>query len=795
MATERRFGVDAWHRRADRLTALAIGKPMRVLAVAGALFVAAAPIGLTAFTALDPYEFVDPATESAKAVERLEEATGLRADGSVIVLVEASAKSSAGERRIAEVAEELESVDGVAPLSETPGLPGGTLSAPGGERTYLVAAVDAEEESSDITEGLESALGAEDDVLLGGIVVADHQIAEQSEADLRLAEALAFPLLFVLSLVFFRGLVAATLPLLVGGIAIVGGLFAMRLIHEVFPLSVLALNAVTAIGFGLAIDYSLFVVSRFREEVARGNDTEAALRTTLGTAGHAIVFSGLTVAAAMASMLLFPQRFLESMAVGGMAVALVAAMAGLFVLPAVLGLLGSKVNALSPERLQRSRRATELPDEQGRWYRFATWVMRRPVGVATATAALLLAMAFPLTKIEFTPGDASALPTGSAGAVDRAIIADFDADPTTPLLIQLDGTVGEHRAELGDYRSSLAAIEGVAAVTPAGQAGPGVVRLDLVSSRGHYSAGAKDLVREVRSVPAPMKSRVAGLAASQIDEEASVASHLPLAGAALALSTLLLLFAMTRSVLLPVKALVMNVLSLSAALGLLVLVFQDGNLSGTFGFESQGGILIGIAVLIFAAGFGLSTDYGVFSLSRIKEIYDSGHSNADSVALGLERTGRMITSAALLFAVAMGALITGSLIGVQETGFGIAAAVLIDATLVRALLVPSLMVLLGERNWWSPELFRKRPKAPEVESVPPRPEPMSVARVPAPDGAVSLSASEFEDLRQLGLSMTQAKRVISYRDANGGFRTVDELDDLPGFPRQLLGELKQRVVP
>ncbi len=483
------------------------------------------------------------------------------------------------------------------------------------------------------------------------------------------------------------------------------------------------------------------------------------------------------------------------MALGGMAVTIVAATAGLFVLPAVLGLLGPKVNALSPERLQRSRRATELPDEEGRWYRFSTWVMRRPVGVATAAAVLLLAMGLPLTRIEFVPGDASALPSGSAGEVDRAILADFRADPTTPLLVQLDGDVGERRGELAAYRGHLDSIDGVAAVTPPAQVGPGVVRLDVVSSRGHYTAAAKDLVREVREVPAPMPVRVAGLAASQIDEEASVASHIPLAAAALAISTLLLLFAMTRSVLLPLKALVMNLLSLSAALGLLVLVFQDGNLSGLFGFESQGGILIGIAVLIFAAGFGLSTDYGVFSLSRIKELYESGHTNADAVAIGLERTGRMITSAALLFAVAMGALVTGRLIGVKETGFGIAAAVLIDATLVRALLVPSLMALLGDRNWWSPEFLRNRKEPIDLEPAPPRTEPMSVARVPAPDGAVSLSGSEFEDLRRLGLSVTQAKRVITYRDAQGGFRAVDELDELPGFPRQFLRELKQRVVP
>ena len=711
-----------WQRRADALAGLALRRPKRILIATAVAFAIAAPVGFTAFTALDPYEFVDQGTESAKAVERLEEASGLRADASVIALVSDSPRSREGEERIAEVAAELESVEGVAPLAQTSGLDRGTVVSPDGKRTYLVAAVDATMESSDITEGLEEALGGESDVKLGGIVVADHQIAEQSEADLRLAEALAFPLLFVLSLLFFRGLVAATLPLLVGGMAIVGALVAMRLIHEVFPLSVLALNAVTAIGFGLAIDYSLFVVTRFREETARGADVAGALRVTLGTAGHAIVFSGLTVACAMASMLLFPQRFLQSMAVGGVAVALVAAVVGLLVLPAILGLLGERVNALSPDWLQRSRRATELPDNEGRWYRFSRWVMRRPVGVATAAAVLLLAMGLPLTRIEFVPGDASALPTGTAGAVDRAIIADFPADPTTPTIVQLEGDARDSAAGLARYRARLEELRGVAAVTEPTQAGPGVVRLDLVTDRGHYTEEAKDLVGDVRDVPAPLPVRVGGLAASQIDEERSVAHHIPLAGAVLAITTLLLLFAMTRSVLLPVKALIMNVLSLSAALGLLVLVFQDGNLSGLFGFESQGGILIGIAVLIFASGFGLSTDYGVFSLSRIKELHEAGYSNTEAVAIGLERTGRMITSAALLFAVAMGALVTAELIGVQETGFGVAAAVLIDATLVRALLVPSLMALLGERNWWCPAFLQRRdPGAPQLAVRPPPP--------------------------------------------------------------------------
>jgi uncharacterized membrane protein YdfJ with MMPL/SSD domain len=700
MEAEGEPSTNRWHKTADALARLTSRRPKRVLGIAAAAFVIGVPVGLTAFTALDPFEFEDPGTESARAVDQLEDASGVRADGSVVVLVE-SPDGPVEQRRVEEVKDRVGAIEGVAPFP--PGA-NGTLVSEDGNHAYIVAAVNSGLESSELTERLEAEFEGEEDVLLGGVVVAEDQIAKQSEEDLRFAELAAFPLLFLLSLIFFRGLVASTLPLVIGGMAIVGALVAMRLLHEVFPLTNLAINAVTAIGFGLAIDYSLFVVSRFREELAQGRDHEEALKVTLRTSGEAIFFSGLTVAAAMASLLLFPQQFLFSMGIGGMAVALVAAVSGLVVLPAILALLGERVNALSPEFLQRSRRATELPDSEGRWYRFSRAVMRRPIGFATGAVVVLVVLGLPATQIEFVPGDPGVLPESrSAGAVDRAVLADFPADPTNPMILQLEGEA--EASELDGYRADLDGLEGVVAVGQPEEVGSGVVRMDLVHERGRYSPEAKDLVREVRAVDAPLPVQVGGLAASQVDEEASVADHIPLAASVLALTTLLLLFAMTRSVLLPVKALFMNLFSLTAALGLLVFVFQEDHLSGLFSFESQGGLQIGIVVLVFAAGFGLSTDYGVFSIVRIKELRSQGHSNREAVAIGLERTGRMITSAALLFAVAMGAIVTAKLIGVQETGFGVAAAVLVDATLVRALLVPSLMALLGEWNWWCPRFL------------------------------------------------------------------------------------------
>jgi RND superfamily putative drug exporter len=677
----------------SRLARLALRGPRRIVALVAVAVCVAAPVGLTAFDALDPYVFEDPGTESARAAQAIEEATGARADGGVIVLVEG------GRGRVDEVARVVERDPDVRAVSGSP-----SWIARDGASTYLVAFVRPDAEGSDVSERLTAAFAGERDVTLGGTLVADHQIAEQSEQDLRRAELLAFPLLFVLTLLFFRSLVAAALPLLLGAIAIVGALAALRLLHEVAGLSVLSINAVTGIGLGLAIDYSLFIVSRFREELARGHPTPAALHRTLLSAGRTVLFSSLTVACAMASLLLFPQQFLYSMGIGGIAVALLSATGALLVLPAVLALLGPRVNALAPAWLQRSRRAIDLPDREGRWYRLSRWVTRRPVLVAVLASAVLIVAALPLLRMEFVPGDAGVLADDrSAGVVDRAIAAGFPPGFADSMVVQLDGRPG---AAVTEYRDALAAVPGVAAVSAPATAGDDVTRIDVVSGVGRYTPAAKDLVRAIRAVDAPFPARVGGIAAAQVDEERSVARHLPAATLVLVVSTGVLLFLLTGSVVLPIKALVMNLLSVSVGLSALVLVFQDGRFEDALSYTSQGGILIPMAVMIAFTAFGLSTDYGVFTLSRIREAHAAGADNDEAVALGMERTGRIVTSAALLFAVAMGALVTGALIGVKETGVGIAVAVLVDATLVRAFLVPSLMALLGDRNWWAPRRLR-----------------------------------------------------------------------------------------
>jgi uncharacterized membrane protein YdfJ with MMPL/SSD domain len=701
-----------------RIAGVGITKPKGVLIITAVVIAFGAPFGLTAFGTLDPYEFVDPSTDSAKATEALEDVTGVRADGTVIALVDARARTLRGHRRINEVGAELARVDGVAQVLTPWDPPQPNWIAKDGQSAFVVGLVGAGADSNDVAPGVEKAFRGRDDVELGGVVMADHQIADQAEKDLRRAEMLAFPLLLLLSFLFFRSLVAAALPLVLGGIAIVGSLVAMRAINEVVPLTVLAINVVTALGLGLAIDYSLFILSRHREELARGLPGRDALERTLSTAGRAVTFSGITVACAMASLLVFPQQFLYSVAVSGIVIALLCALAALVVLPALLSLLGDRVNSLAPARLQRSAAASAREDARGHWYRLAHLVMRHPGLVAVFSVALLIALALPALGIRFVPDDASLLPESqSAGAVDRRLSADFTPDTQYPIIAQWvsSNPGGPPPPWVLKYRRDALALDGVEAVSQPALAGENVVRMDVFSGVGRATPETRKLVDEVRALDSPPEAgvRIGGLAPSEIDEEKSVSSSLPLAAAILILTTVGALFAMTGSLILPLKALVMNLLTMGATLGLLVLVFQDGNLEGPLGYQGAGGISLAVAVVVVVVGFGLSADYGVFSLNRIREFRERGEPNREAVSLGMERTGRLISSAALLFAIAMGALVTGSLLGVKETGFGLAAAVLIDSSIIRALLVPSLMALLGELNWWAPRLLRRLAMEPE----------------------------------------------------------------------------------
>ncbi len=570
-----------------------------------------------------------------------------------------------------------------------------------GRSTYLVATFAAGADEDATAERLQAKVEREPGVTAGGGQLAFTQVGEQVQEDLARAEMLAFPLLFLLSLVAFRGAIAALLPVAVGATTILVTFALLRVANTIEPMSVFAINLVTGAGLGLAIDYSLFVVSRFREELERGVDTATALAATMRTAGRTVAFSAVTVAAAMAALIVFDLRFLFSMGVGGVLVALTAAVVSLTVLPAILAALGPRVNSLSLKRWQVALHRDAAQVRAGPWYRFTQVVMRRPGPIAAGTAVLLIAMGLPFLRIEFTGVDASVLPTErSARVVEDALEAEFPPGPTSPIIV-LAGAGERGRPAATAFAGDLSRLDGVASVSEPEQAG-GYWRIDVVPEEGELSSATKRLAEDVRDAPARFPVQVTGATAGFLDQQTSLGDSLPLALVLLTGSTLVILFVMTGSVVLPVKALIMNLLTLSAAFGLLVLIFQDGRLEGLLAFEAQGALESTQPILLFAVAFGLSTDYGVFLLTRIKEARDGGASDREAVAIGLERTGRIVTYAALLFCVAIGAFATSEVVFIKELGVGTALAVLIDAFLVRALLVPSLMALLGRWNWWAP---------------------------------------------------------------------------------------------
>ena len=516
---------------------------------------------------------------------------------------------------------------------------------------------------------------------VGGAAVASEEVRAESERDLFRAELIAFPLLLLLALWIFRGLVAALLPLVAGLLSIASTLALLRLVNTVSPISVFALNLVTGAGLGLAIDYSLLLVSRYREELERVGPGWEALRATLESAGRTVAFSAVTVAAAFASLLVFPLAFLRSMALGGLIVAPLAGIVALTVLPALFALLGPRVNALAVGRVRVESRG---------WYRFSHWVMRRPVPVALVSATLLVALGIPFLGVRFVGVDATVLPTTAEPRRTNDLVErEFPRGLDDPLHV-----VATSRSAVAQVRP----LPGVVSVGAPVRVGDRWA-FDVLPRGAPDGHTATALVRAVRRLPGVA---VTGRTAWFVDTSASLKRHLPAALAILAVTVFALLFLVTRSVVLPLKAVLMNALSLSAAFGILVWIFQDGRLEGLLHYKSQGALELTQPVLLFAIAFGLATDYGVFLLARIREAHEDGLPNREAVALGLERTGRVITAAALLFCVAVGSFATSGIVIVKEMGLGIALAVAIDATLVRALLVPSLMALLGDWNWWRP---------------------------------------------------------------------------------------------
>jgi uncharacterized membrane protein YdfJ with MMPL/SSD domain len=692
----------------DALARLADRRARRVVLLAIALFLVAGALGGSVASRLDPYGADDPATDSVKAKQRLEDA-GLRVPA-VIVVVEDGPVAAASTRRRVEALEAIVRRRGdVASVSGWYDTHSPAFVSHDRRSTYFAVSLKPTEDKAWQEAGASIAdrLSNRPGVLVGGAAVAQEQVNKQIEQDLRKAEMLAFPLLFLLSLLFFRSLVAALLPAMIGLLAIVGTLLILRIASEFASISVFALNLTTGLGLGLSIDYSLFIVSRYREEIAKDGPGLAAMRRVLASAGRTVLFSSLTVAVALASLLVFPQRFLYSMGLGGSLVALLAALISLTVLPAVLTLLGTRVNSLSPSFLRRRAEADARPDQQGFWYRLSRFVMRHPIPIATLSALFLIVLGLPFLQIKFNSVDPTVLPPeASARQTYETISEQFPPYRDTPIWIDVEG--GGPRAAAA-VAARVRQVDGVAAVAPPRRLSRRVTAIEAISANPFKSEASRSTVGAIRDLTAPPGATVlvGGATADFVDFQGSLARHLPTALAIIVVATLVVLFLMTGSVVLPVKSLIMNVLNLSAVFGLLVLIFQDGRLEGILDYTSSGAIEQTMPILLFAVAFGLSTDYAVFLLSRIKEARDAGASDTECVAIGLERTGRIVTAAALLFAVAIGVFATSQIIVNKVNGVGTALAVLIDASIIRALLVPSLMRLLGRWNWWAPAPLRR----------------------------------------------------------------------------------------
>jgi RND superfamily putative drug exporter len=692
-----------------RLADLAQRRGRAVLVGTAVLFVAAVAFGAPVAGILKASDdFSDPDSENVVARKTLERASGAQAAPAAVALV----RQPLGPEQEATVAE-------IARIAKREPLVVRTISyydtrdpaflSRDRSATYvaIVFRNGEEDEIDDAAGGLREDLGKLPDVSVGGEAVTGDKIGSQVGKDLGRAEGMAFPLLFIASLFVFRGVVAALMPLFVGVITIFTTFLMLRLVNEIVGLSVFALNMVIALGLGLAIDYSLFVVSRYREELARAGPGPEAMRRTLATAGRTILYSALTVAVALAALTVFPQRFLYSMGIGGIATSLIALTTALVALPALLAVLGPRINSLSTARWRRATEHADRDEREGFWYRLSHAVTRRPGVVAAATAAVLIAAGTPVLGIEFTSVDARVLPReAEQRQVAEALETEFAVDRGDEISIAVEAPPAARR-EVEAYAAGLGGLRGVAAVEPPRPVGAGVWEVNVLPRERALSDTTLDLVREIRDRPAPFPAGVTGEAAQSVDQRESFGDRLPIALAVLSASTVALLFAMTGSIVLPLKSLVMNLLSLSAAFGLLVLIFQDGRFEWLLDFDSRGALDMSQPVLLFALAFGLSTDYAVFLLTRIREVRRESQDDDEAVALGLQRTGRIVTAAALLFSIAIGAFATSEIVFIKEVGVGTALAVLIDATIVRALLVPSLMAMLGPRNWWAPGPLRR----------------------------------------------------------------------------------------
>jgi putative drug exporter of the RND superfamily len=727
----------------QRIALLAIAAPRRILSLAVLTFVGAAVFGLPVAQHLSAGGFQDPTSPSSRATRLLADKFG-QAEMALVFTV----TSPGGVDGPAARAAAVDIVDHVTTAPNVVGVQSAWTSPPpaAAELTsrdrrsgVIVAGItggekDAQKHAKSITDQVGTVLSRHPDVDVraGGSALVYSQINGQNQHDLLLMESIAIPLSFAVLVWVFGGLIAAALPVAVAAVAIVGSMSVLRLVTLVSDVSIFAMNVSTALGLALAIDYTLLIVSRFRDELAGGAPRDRALVVTMMTAGRTVLFSAVTVALSMAATAIFPMYFLKSFAYAGVATVALCALSAVVVTPAAIVVLGSRLDALDVRRLVRRllRRADPVPKPVERmfWYRSTKFVIGRAVAVGISGVALLVLLGLPFFGIKWGfPDDRVLPPSASARQVGDMLRSDFDSNSDSTVTAVVPHADGLTPADFERYAGDLSRVVDVSDVTgPTGtyvkgvKVGPpasGAVKdgsafLTVASGAPLFSAASETQLDRLSEVAAPGGREVdlAGMAQVNRDSVAAITSRLPAALGVIAVVMFVVLFLLTGSVVLPVKALVLNVLSLSAAFGALVWIFQDGHL-GALGTTPTGTIVANMPVLLFCIAFGLSMDYEVFLLSRIREFWlASGRTEADndeSIALGLARTGRVVTAAAAVMSISFAALIAAQVSFMRMFGLGLALAVLVDATLVRMMLVPAFMHLMGRWNWWAPEALRR----------------------------------------------------------------------------------------
>ena len=666
-------------------------------------------LGSQAFSRFDSGGYSDPSSDSAKVAEYLQDTFDVR-NPSIVMAVHTKG-GSINDPDVVTSAEELESqirndsnTDKVISYWSSGNSP--FLKSKDGTSGLMFVYL----KTTDFTET--DKLGGQYqekyngtyknlDVYVSGEAVFANAINGNIQEDLKVAEFISIPLTFLLLLLVFGALVASAMPLVIGVTAIIGTFFVMYLLTLFTDVSIFVLNLTTGLGLGLGIDYALLIVNRFREELAKGLSKESAIVNTMKTAGKTVFYSGLTVVVTLISLMFFPLNFLKSMGYAGASVVALAVFGALIPLPALLVMLGEKVNK------GRVRRGALIQREDGRWAQVARFVMRKPITVVAASLAILFLFISPIGNAKFGQVDTDQLPASDRAYISSQFIAEqFPGEEGNPIEIIFPNG-NSQTSEISAFTNELLSVAGIARVGEPQVVG-NTVRVEAVQLMKPRTPASEALIEEIRALPSPDGMLVGGVAADYADTQGAIADTLPIVFGWVVVIVLLLLFAFTGSLLLPVKAVLLNFLSLAATIGVLWWVFGEGNLQSVVGdFIVTGIIDTNMMVLVAIVAFGLSMDYEVFLLSRIKEEHDAGRSNTESVAIGLQKSARIITAAAFILAIVFAAFVTSGVTSIKLLGFGVAFAILLDATLIRALLVPALMRLFGERNWWAPKALKR----------------------------------------------------------------------------------------